>query len=164
MTWPISLENTRLRQKSAKRLSRNTVLVISFDEWGGFFDHVPPAAAPIPRASRRAGDTDGLRGFRVPSFIVSPWSPRGVVGHGVFDHTSVLRMIEWRWNLPPLTVRDATAANLADLLDFSAANLDAPTFDVPTGPFGGPCPQTSLAPTQWDSLQALAQQYAFPTP
>jgi phospholipase C len=73
-------------------------------------------------------------------------------------------MIEWRWNLPPLTVRDATAANLADLLDFSTMKLDAPTFDVPTGPFGARCPPASAAPTHWDELQALARQYGFPTP
>jgi len=60
-----------------------TVLVISYDEWGGFFDHVPPLAAPIPLATGRAGDTDGLRGFRVPNLIISPWTPRGAVGHGL---------------------------------------------------------------------------------
>src|SRR5262249_46417755 len=78
-----------------------TILVVNYDEWGGFFDHVPPVAAPIPRASRRAGDTDGRRGFRVPSLIISPWSPRGVVGHGLFDHISVLRMIESRVGVAP---------------------------------------------------------------
>lgn len=49
-------------------------------------------------------------------------------------------------------------------IDFSATNLDAPTFDVPTGPFGAPCPQASAAPTQWDDLRTLAQQYGFPAP
>jgi phospholipase C len=138
-----------------------TILVISYDEWGGFFDHVPPAPAPVPLASRRAGDTDGLRGFRVPNFIISPWTPRGVVGHGLFDHTSVLRMIEWQWHLRPLTIRDATAANLADLLDFSTTNLDAPVFDVPAGPFGARCPLPAAPPSEWEGLRALAQQYGF---
>jgi len=73
-------------------------------------------------------------------------------------------MIEWRWNLPPLTVRDATAANLADLLDFGSANLDASAFDVPEGPFGSRCPDEPSAPSMWSGLRALATQYGFPTP
>ena len=95
-----------------------TVLVFNFDEWGGFFDHVPPPTAPIPAADQAAGNADGLLGFRVPCMIVSPFAPRERVSHVPFDHTSVLRMIEWRWDLPPLTVRDATANDLAEALDF----------------------------------------------
>ena len=140
-----------------------TILVINYDEWGGFFDHVPPTAAPIPLADRKAGNQDGLRGFRVPNFIISPWTPRGTVGHGLYDHTSVLRMIEWRWDLPPLTVRDATANNLANLLDFTQTNLEAPAFDVPPGPFGGECPPTPSIPNKWDGLRQLAKRYGFTT-
>jgi phospholipase C len=126
----------------AVRMSPNwasTVLVINFDEWGGFFDHVPPPTAPIPAATAIAGDVDGRLGFRVPLLVVSPFARRGFVAHETFDHTSILRMIEWRWGLAPLTVRDATANNLADLLDFSHPQLAAPAFTVPTGPFGGAC-------------------------
>src|SRR4051812_33650072 len=86
---------------------------------GGFFEHVPPEPAPIPVASRAAGDTDGLRGFRVPCLLISPYAPRAV-SHVTFDHTSVLRFIEWRFELEPLTVRDATANNLVDALDFTS--------------------------------------------
>ncbi len=108
-----------------------TLLVINFDEWGGFFDHVPPPVAPIPAADAKAGFTDGLRGFRVPLLVVSPYARRGYVGHDVMDHTSVLRFIEWRWNLDPLTVRDAGAANLARLLDFTNPTRNAPQYTVP---------------------------------
>src|SRR5437660_5365714 len=86
----------------------NTVMVVVYDEWGGFFDHVPPSVAPIPPADAALG-SDGRRGFRVPAILVSPWSPRGTIVHDLYDHTSILRMIEWRWNLRPLTVRDSTA-------------------------------------------------------
>ncbi len=148
----------------------NTVMIINFDEWGGFFEHVPPPAAPIPPADRAAGNQDGLRGFRVPALVMSPWSPRGAVAHGIYDHTSVLRLIESRWRLRPLTVRDATARNLAELLDFRSPNLTVPRFPVPIGPFGGPCPVTSVARTasppvknQWAELQALAQAAGFPS-
>ena len=56
--------------------------------------------------------------------------------HLTLDHTSMLRMIEWRWQLEPLTVRDAGATNLADVLQFHAPDLGAKPLAVPTGPFG----------------------------
>jgi phospholipase C len=135
---------------------RNTVLVITYDEWGGFFDHVSPTAAPIPPASAAAGDTDGLRGFRVPTFLISPWS-QAEVSHDVFDHTSILKMIEWRWHIDPLTIRDATANNLATALDFGSRNLNAPTFAVPGGNFGVPCSLPEVIPNDWDDLAALTR-------
>ncbi len=145
----------------------NTVLVINFDEWGGFFDHVPPGIAPIPPADAALG-SDGRRGFRVPALVISPWSLRGTVAHGIYDHTSILKMIEWRWSLRPLTVRDATANNLAEVLDFAHPNLAAPQFTVPPGPFGTPC---ILDPAQIAAAvaaeQALLQAIAslgFPVP
>jgi phospholipase C len=140
----------------------NTVLVINYDEWGGFFDHVPPTAAPIPPADAALG-SDGLRGFRVPSLIISPWSPRGLVAHGLYDHTSVLKMIEWRWSLRPLTVRDSTANNLVDVLDLSHRNLNGPLFNVPPGPFGAPCilSGTSSEPSAQELLN-LAATLGFP--
>jgi phospholipase C len=73
-------------------------------------------------------------------------------------------MIEWRWSLTPLTIRDATAANLADLLDFSVANLDAPAFDVPAGPFGRLCRPTTARRSQWEGLRALAERHGFAVP
>jgi len=125
----------------------STVLVINYDEWGGFFDHVRPQHArdadgnivKKPAASGNGVD-DGLRGFRVPCMVISPWSPPGAISGQIFDHTSVLRMIEWRWSLPALTFRDANANNLAEVLDFhSSPNLRPPSFSVPAGPFGLPC-------------------------
>jgi phospholipase C len=103
-----------------------TLLVITFDEWGGFFDHVAPRAAPDARPA-----VTGLRGFRVPCLVISPRARRGAVAHGLFDHTSVLKLIEWRFGLPPLTPRDAAANNLANALDFTAPPvLTAPQWHV----------------------------------
>jgi phospholipase C len=110
-----------------------TVLIINFDEWGGFFDHVPPPEAP---------DVDPaytLRGFRVPCLVISPFARRRYVAHGIYDHTSILRMIEWRWNLQPLSVRDARANNLANVLDLKHRNLKAPRILAP-GVVGKSCP------------------------
>jgi phospholipase C len=116
----------------------STVLIINYADSGGFFDHVSPPPAPVSDADKSVGNADGLRGFRVPALIISPWSIRGGVAHGVYDHTSILKMIEWRWRLQPLTIRDATAKNLAEALDFSHASMHAPRFNVPVGPFLNP--------------------------
>ncbi len=116
-----------------------TVLVINYDEWGGFYDHVPPPLAPIPTASAAAGDTDGRLGFRVPCVVISPYARRNYIAHEQFDHTSILKMIEWRFGLTPLSVRDSSANNLADALNFATPDASAPAFDVSVGPFGAPC-------------------------
>jgi phospholipase C len=137
----------------------NTALVINFDEWGGFFDHVPPPRATIPAADAAAG-SDGLLGFRVPAMVVSPWSRRGAVATGMYDHTSVLKMIEWRWNLRPLTTRDAAANNLAEVLDFDAPNLSAPRFTMPAIPPPQLCAVGSLDEPE-ELLMAFAKSFGF---
>ncbi len=137
-----------------------TALVINYDEWGGFFDHVAPATAPDAHPEQGLG----LRGFRVPAMVVSPRARRGYVGHRTYDHTSVLKMIEWRFGLPPLTPRDAAARNLAEVLSFTAPpNLTAPTYVVP--PFvGKPCPPGGVAGDyeEWHALAAVAKAAGFP--
>jgi phospholipase C len=104
-----------------------TVLVITYDEWGGFFDHVRPPR--FPDAFRATATEDhGQAGFRVPAYVVSPFAPRQAVAHQVFDHTSILKLVEWRWGLQPLTPRDAAARNLAEVLDLRAPNRTPPTI------------------------------------
>mgnify|MGYP003694216835 CR=1 FL=1 len=63
---------------------KHTVLVVTFDEWGGFFEHVPPQEAPDVDPRYR------LRGFRVPSLLISPFAKRSTVATGLYDHTSIL--------------------------------------------------------------------------
>lgn len=112
---------------------KSTLLVITFDEWGGFFDHVPPPVAP---------DVDvrfQQRGFRVPTLLISPFARRSAVAHSVYDHTSILKLVEWRWGLKPLSVRDAGANNLATALDFSHRVLAAPKITAPRVVAGAPC-------------------------
>jgi phospholipase C len=144
----------------------NTVLVINYDEWGGFFEHVPPPTAPIPVESAAAEDTDGNLGFRVPCLMISPFARRAFISSHQFDHCSILKMIEWRWNLPSLTVRDAEASNLADVLNFAKPNLHAPHWFVPAGPFGNVC-AAGMAPTarpgnEWAGLAAVAAAQGWP--
>jgi phospholipase C len=127
---------------------------------------VPPPAAPIPAASAAAGDVDGLLGFRVPSLVISPYAARQVVSHAAFDHTSILKLIEWRWNLEPLTVRDATANNLALALDFGKPDRFAPVYAIDPGPYGAPCPPSSSSlavsdANEWVGVRAIAQRYGW---
>ena len=101
-----------------------TVLVITYDEWGGFFDHVaPPVRAdngPLLIGGRPY--QRGQAGFRVPTFVISPFARPGRVVHDHYDHTSILKFVEWRFGLKPLQPRDASARNLAEALDFGYRN------------------------------------------
>ncbi len=138
-----------------------TMLVINYDEWGGFFDHVAPTTAPDARPDLGTG----LRGFRVPCLVISPRARRQHIAHGTYDHTSVLKAIEWRFNLAPLTPRDAAAANLAEVLDFTTPpNLTAPAFAV--SPFiGTPCATNGLDDyEEWRTLATLARTHGFTVP
>ncbi|HEY8516137.1 MAG TPA: alkaline phosphatase family protein [Candidatus Binatia bacterium] len=145
----------------------NTVLVINYDEWGGFYDHVPPPLMPQTALDREIGN-DGRLGFRVPLLVVSPLARRGFIGHEVYDHTSILRMVEWRWGLDPLAERDATAYNLAHVLDFQKGkDLRAPRFDVPQGPFGHECihgEASRAARADVVELGQRARRYGFDVP
>jgi phospholipase C len=110
-----------------------TVLVLTYDEHGGYYDHVPPPRAippdsipPDVPAGQSAYDGFGRYGFRVPFALVSPWARRHFVSHQVYDHTSILKLVETKWNLPALTYRDANAAAMLDMLD-----LCKPAFATP---------------------------------
>jgi phospholipase C len=114
-----------------------TLLVINYDEWGGFFDHVAPPVMPVSDHERDVIENDGRLGFRVPCVLIGPRAKRGHVEHTLFEPNSILKFMEWRWNLEPLGVRAAVTNNLAYALDFdSAPKLNAPGFAVPYGLFG----------------------------
>jgi phospholipase C len=105
-------------------LWNRTALILTYDEHGGFYDHVspPPACKPDDTAPLLApGDEPGefdRYGIRVPFVVVSPFARRQFVSHRTYDHTSVLRFIETRFDLPALTRRDANADPLLELFDF----------------------------------------------
>jgi phospholipase C len=138
-----------------------TLLILNFDEWGGFFDHVPPPTRPLPPATRAAGDTDGRLGFRVPCVLISPWAQRAHVSTRAYDHTSVLRLIESRFGLQPLTVRDAQANDLTAELT-GTPDARAPDYAVPAGPFGGACGAGPASEEEWAPLRDLAARSGWP--
>jgi hypothetical protein len=130
------------------------MLVINYDEWGGFFDHVaPPTLAPgnqyidtVDVSRNAAGQITGvLSGFRVPCIIASPYTkgtpedPR--VAHSMFDHTSILAFIERNWGLTPMTPRDASVQNRASahaLSNLGVALKGSPDLTVPDLPLLSP--------------------------
>jgi len=104
-----------------------TMLIWNYDEHGGYYDHVAPPAAATPDdipPDLAPGDVPGRfdrLGFRVPAGLVSPYARKNHVSHTVYDHTSVLKLLETKWNLPPLTRRDAAANDLLDMVDFKSS-------------------------------------------
>jgi phospholipase C len=147
---------------------RDTLLIWTYDEHGGYYDHVaPPAAVPpddvlgrslvahdswlrtilkplFPGYVRHCEDlvadplTYDTYGFRVPAVIVSPYARPDCVLSDVFDHTSVLKLVEEKWNLPALTRRDAAASSPIGALDLAAppAFIDPPKLPPPSLTWG----------------------------
>jgi len=130
----------------------NTVLVVTFDEWGGFYDHVPPPRViddTDPATVDHTGDgttpTDGQLvpdyrqlGFRVPAIVVSNLAPARVIHHGPFEHSSTLRLIESTFGLEPLTARDAHAQDLGDILERHPRRHVPPEAIPPSSQVPGP--------------------------
>lgn len=117
---------------------KNTVLVLNHDEWGGFFEHVPPPRALAPNNT----DPDlvhgkALLGCRAPCIVASPWTvgvpSNPTVNHTVYDHTSVLKMIESVFNVKPLAARETSSdvGNLLSLIDFANKPKAAPALPQP---------------------------------
>jgi phospholipase C len=111
----------------------HAVFIITYDEDGGLYDHVPPpAACPpddieplIPAEAQTPGRFDRY-GFRVPLLVASPYSKPRFVSHVVNSHTSILRFIELRFALPALSDRDANESALLEFFDFSRPSFATP--------------------------------------
>jgi phospholipase C len=122
----------------------SSVFILTYDEGGGLFDHVMPAnmvkpdgIAPILQAGDQPGKFDHA-GFRVPIVVVSPWVKPHYVSHTWRDLTSILRLIETRFNVAGLTARDSNADNMMEFFDFSNSYwLNPPP--LPTQPTNGTC-------------------------
>jgi phospholipase C len=168
------------RAVTSSQLWPRTVLIYTFDEWGGFFEHVAPPRVIAPNNV----DTDlvqgkALLGLRIPPVVVSPFTrnldpEKPKVLHNVFDHTSALKLLEWRWNLQPLTARDASSAitNLNVALNFQNPQTSVPAMPdlLPYVPLA--CPQGteqtfgdtfgSEESVEMASLQQMAASYGWP--
>jgi phospholipase C len=106
-----------------------SLLVITYDEHGGFFDHVPPPpAVPVSAIDQY--------GVRVPAFVISPWVNRGAVSSVVFDHTSIAKTIARRFMSasPPDMGGRMAAANDLSVLIRATPRADRPAIPVPPDP------------------------------
>lgn len=108
---------------------KNCMLVITYDENGGFFDHVPPPKS----ADDFAADGFDQMGFRVPTMVIGPYVKQGFVSNVVYDHTSALKHLENVFGLDPLTMRTTAANDLTDFIDMDrlAKNDWAKPIDLP---------------------------------
>jgi phospholipase C len=95
-----------IEQVKASPAWERTAIIVTYDDFGGWYDHVMP-----PTVDRWGP------GGRVPTLIVSPHAKKGFIDNTPYDHTSILKLIEWRFNLPPLTARDAAATNMLAAFD-----------------------------------------------
>jgi phospholipase C len=139
-----------------------TLFVLTYDEHGGCYDHVPPPWGATP-----PDDTPGEFGFgfdrfgvRVPTLLVSPLIAPGTVyrapdGGTPLDHTSILKTIEQRWNMQPLTARDAAAPGFGDVITLTTPRTDDALagVTVPSSGTAGPSAgQLSHLQAIWDEL------------
>jgi phospholipase C len=121
---------------------KNTALFITYDEGGGYYDHVPPPPAikpdnikPILSKGDKPGGYDRY-GFRVPMIVVSPYARANYVSHHIQDHASMTAFIERKWNLPAMTFRDANADPMIDYFDFSKPAFAKPPKLASAPPLG----------------------------
>jgi phospholipase C len=101
----------------------STVIFITWDDPGGFYDHVPPPQI----------DAFGL-GFRTPALFISPWVRSGYIDHHLYDFASILQFVETRWALPHLTARDHRADPLWNAFDFNQKPLAPRIIPIPNLP------------------------------
>lgn len=114
-------------------LWERSMLIITWDEHGGFFDHVapPPATPPGDKAQFGGANKYGFPfdqyGPRVPAVVISPLIPRNIIDHRCYDHSSLLATVERLFNLRPLTARDRAAHDLLSLASLSSPRSDTPS-------------------------------------
>jgi phospholipase C len=107
----------------------NTAILITWDDWGGWYDHVPPPKSLVDCSQWGCGY---VYGFRVPLIVVSPFAKRAYVSHTVHDFGSILNFVEASFGLPSLGYADAAAAdNLGDCFDFSQTPTTFQTINAP---------------------------------
>jgi phospholipase C len=138
---------------TASPVYKDGVFILTYDEFGGLFDHVPPISVPNPdgikpilKPTDVPGDFDRT-GFRVPVIVVSPFTKPHYVSHVPTDFTAILKLIETRFGLPNLTMRDAVASDMTDFFDFSTVAGPLATPPTPPEPVAAnavPCDPTNL--------------------
>jgi phospholipase C len=146
-----------------------TLLILTYDEHGGCYDHVaPPTGATPPDGTPGEYGFDFTRfGVRVPTVLISPLIPAGTVfrvppGTTPFDHTSILKTVEQRWGLPSLTARDKAAPDVSAVLTLATPRTDDPLAGVVVPTSSNPPPGVNT-PSHLQKVQAeLASELPVP--
>jgi len=148
----------------------SSVLIITYDEHGGFYDHVPPpqTVAPGDATTDPANDINHFDfrqlGVRVSAVIISPFIPKGVIDSTSYDHTSVLATVESIFGLQPLTERDKHANTLNHLFSLTTPRRDAPTTLPAPSDSGFRCPGDTVASAATRLLVTDAAPATEPVP
>jgi phospholipase C len=159
---------------------RKGALVVTYDEWGGFWDHVDPPQVPDDRATpdEPGGEQDfGQVGFRIPSTIMSPWTRARAgkgnrVDHTTYEHASILRFVSENWGLPYLTTRHRATSSIERAFrrfrDFDATPsfvpYAAPTHLVTEPLLEDPLGQLEQVPGLPDLPVAVPNRVPHPAP
>ena len=112
-----------------------SIVIVTFDENGGYWDHVPPPVI----------DEWGP-GMRVPTVIISPFAKKGFIDHTIYDTTAILKLIETRWGLEPLGQRDKCSKDMTAAFEFDGPASATPDPDCKKKPVGGSKPETPPPP------------------
>ena len=132
----------------------DSVFILTFDEGGSFYDHVPPAQAVKPDNLNpmdlmqqdmviQPQATFDQTGFRIPLIVISPFAKKSYVSHTTMDSTAILKLIETRFGLSPLTKRDAAQPDMSEFFDFTNPPWITPPVP-PQQPIAGKCSPTNL--------------------
>ncbi|MBK8942934.1 MAG: alkaline phosphatase family protein [Polyangiaceae bacterium] len=142
----------------------NVLFIVTYDEHGGFFDHVAPPKA----ADDRAAEGFDQLGFRVPSLIMGPYVRPGHVSSVQYDHTSIMKHLEVMFDLEPLTARDAAANDLSDAIDQErleandpAAPIQLPAIDIDAENIDPAC-KTELRMGEKSDIEIIADRGDIP--
>jgi len=142
---------------------KDSVFILTYDEAGGMYDHVlpqpmpnPDGISPVDLASTDACYNDysnplcnfQYTGYRVPLLVVSPFTKKNYISHTVMDYTAILKLIETRFNLQPLTQRDAAQPDMTEFFDFTNVPWATPPSNIPSQPGSGSCNAANLGYSQ----------------
>jgi phospholipase C len=114
-------------------------LFIVYDEWGGFFDHVPPPRTPDDRQSPDPNEDWGQMGFRIPAVTVSPFVKRGAVSHATLGFESILKLMSYKFALGHLNKRHRYAYNIGRAMEWQRPNMEVPSLPDPGVVATAPC-------------------------
>jgi phospholipase C len=138
----------------------NSLLIIAYDEHGGFYDHVaPPAAAPpgdtLPKQGyNQYGFLFDRFGLRVPAIIISAYTPKNTISRLTYDHASVPATLESMFGLDPLTARDKSANNVTGLASLQTPRTDTPARFHTVFPAAAPTPPAETAPAPNELMES----------